>query len=36
MARDSIFRIASIAEPITATAVMASVEDGLIADPVRQ
>jgi AraC-like DNA-binding protein len=33
MARDSIFRIASIAEPITATAVMMSVEDGLIAEP---
>ncbi len=36
MARDSIFRIASITKPITATAVMMLVEDGRIAldDPV--
>ncbi|MFL6074385.1 MAG: serine hydrolase domain-containing protein [Mycobacteriales bacterium] len=36
MARDSIFRIASITKPITAAAVMILVEDGLIAldDPV--
>ena len=38
MARDSIFRIASITKPITAAAVMMLVEDGRIAleDPVRQ
>ncbi len=38
MARDSIFRIASITKPITAAAVMLLVEDGRIAldDPVRQ
>ncbi|MFF1956020.1 serine hydrolase domain-containing protein [Streptomyces sp. NPDC058220] len=36
MARDSIFRIASITKPVTAAAVMMLVEDGLIAldDPV--
>jgi CubicO group peptidase (beta-lactamase class C family) len=38
MARDSIFRIASITKPITAAAVMMLVEDGRIAldDPVEQ
>jgi CubicO group peptidase (beta-lactamase class C family) len=38
MARDSIFRVASITKPITAAAVMMLVEDGRIAmeDPVRQ
>ena len=38
MARDSIFRIASITKPITAAAVMMLVEDGRIAldDPVRR
>ncbi len=38
MARDSIFRIASITKPIIAAAVMMLVEDGRIAldDPVRQ
>src|SRR5947209_11505186 len=38
MARNSIFRIASITKPITAAAVMMLVEDGRIAleDPVRQ
>ena len=38
MARDSIFRIASITKPITAAAVMMLVEDGRIAldDPVGQ
>ncbi|MYV56197.1 serine hydrolase domain-containing protein [Streptomyces sp. SID3212] len=38
MARDSIFRIASITKPITAAAVMMLVDDGLIAlgDPVRR
>ncbi len=38
MARDSLFRIASITKPITAAAVMLLVEDGRIAldDPVRQ
>jgi CubicO group peptidase (beta-lactamase class C family) len=38
MARDSIFRVASITKPITAVAVMMLVEDGRIAleDPVRQ
>ena len=38
MARDSIFRIASITKPITAAAVMMLVEDGLIAleDPVAR
>jgi CubicO group peptidase (beta-lactamase class C family) len=38
MARDSIFRIASVTKPITATSVMMLVEDGQIAldDPVRQ
>jgi CubicO group peptidase (beta-lactamase class C family) len=38
MARDSIFRIASITKPITAAAVMMLVEDGRIAldDPVAQ
>jgi CubicO group peptidase (beta-lactamase class C family) len=38
MARDSIFRIASITKPITAAAVMMLVEDGRIAldDPVDQ
>jgi CubicO group peptidase (beta-lactamase class C family) len=38
MARDSIFRIASITKPITAAAVMMLVEDGRIAldDPVQQ
>jgi CubicO group peptidase (beta-lactamase class C family) len=38
MARDSIFRLASITKPITAAAVMMLVEDGQIAldDPVRQ
>jgi len=38
MARDSIFRIASITKPITAAAVMMLVEDGRIAldDPVSQ
>jgi CubicO group peptidase (beta-lactamase class C family) len=38
MARDSIFRIASITKPITAAAVMMLVEDGRIAlqDPVRE
>ena len=37
MARDSIFRIASITKPITAAAMMMLVEDGQIAleDPVR-
>jgi CubicO group peptidase (beta-lactamase class C family) len=38
MARDSIFRVASITKPITAAAVMMLVEDGRIAlqDPVRE
>ena len=38
MARDSIFRIASITKPVTAAAVMMLVEDGRIAldEPVRQ
>ena len=38
MARDSIFRLASITKPITAAAVMMLVEDGRIAldDPVDQ
>ena len=38
MARDSIFRIASVTKPITAAAVMMLVEDGRIAldDPVRR
>jgi CubicO group peptidase (beta-lactamase class C family) len=38
MARDSIFRIASITKPITAAAVMMLIEDGRIAldDPVRR
>src|SRR6476659_10852820 len=38
MARDSIFRIASITKPITATAVMMLVEDGRVAldDPVER
>jgi len=38
MARDSIFRVASITKPITAAAVMMLAEDGRIAleDPVRQ
>jgi len=38
MARDSIFRIASITKPVTAAAVMMLVEDGRIAldDPVRR
>src|SRR5205823_9352297 len=38
MARDSIFRIASITKPITAAAVMMLVDDGLIAldDPVAR
>ena len=38
MARDSIFRIASVTKPITAASVMMLVEDGQIAldDPVRQ
>jgi CubicO group peptidase (beta-lactamase class C family) len=38
MARDSIFRIASITKPITAAAVMMLIEDGRIAldDPVEQ
>jgi CubicO group peptidase (beta-lactamase class C family) len=38
MARDSIFRIASVTKPITAASVMMLVEDGRIAldDPVRQ
>src|SRR5262245_7116123 len=38
MARDSIFRLASITKPITAAAVMMLVEDGQIAldDPVRR
>jgi CubicO group peptidase (beta-lactamase class C family) len=38
MARDSIFRIASITKPITAAAVMMLVEDSRIAldDPVGQ
>jgi CubicO group peptidase (beta-lactamase class C family) len=38
MARESIFRVASITKPITAAAVMMLVEDGRIAleDPVRQ
>ena len=38
MARDSIFRVASITKPITAVAVMMLVEDGRIAlqDPVRE
>jgi CubicO group peptidase (beta-lactamase class C family) len=38
MARDSIFRIASITKPITAAAVMMLVDDGLVAldDPVEQ
>ena len=31
MARDSIFRIASITKPVTATAVMLLIDDGLIA-----
>lgn len=38
MARDSIFRVASLSKPITAAAVMLLVDDGLIAldDPVAQ
>ena len=38
MARDSLFRIASITKPITAAAVMMLVDDGLIAldDPVAR
>src|ERR1700751_5863478 len=38
MARDSIFRIASITKPVTAAAVMMLVEDGRIAldEPVRR
>ncbi|MFJ2646657.1 serine hydrolase domain-containing protein [Streptomyces sp. NPDC087420] len=38
MARDSIFRIASLTKPVTAAAVMMLVDDGLIAlgDPVRR